>query len=871
MYISVPITNTMSFLNIDFTLFDIIPQPCIILDSQQKILAVNKRLLHLTKRSAEHFIHQPAWAFFPDLSRCLEHPREQQMLLFTLSRAQNSMIAAQYEKDLVGGILYLFPDQKHKFFTPHVLLKNRLLSNRLQFFQNFLNTSSDAIALYNTQGGLVYVNQTGAQWLGIRTTQIKKYAIWQTESFLTDEAHWHELRPELIKKKKWEYQREIQLKHEETPRYVSVKMTYKIIDGVPYFLSTAFDVTEKMMHKRALEEKEQQLEILRKNLPAAIFQLVITDELKTYFTYVNNRFEELFGFQLALNDVNWTFQARIHPEDQVLFERTVASSFLQGTEFSFIGRVCIQEQIKWIEVHSLPNRHQNTITYNGIIKDITERKEAEIAVQKRRLFNDRILDNIPADIAVFDKDHRYLYLNATTVQDDRTRSWLIGKTDFDYCALKNTSTEMAEMRRAYFLQAQRTQQSVDWLDTYERQGKQTHVLRRFFPFCIDGSFEFMIGYGMDVTELKEAESAIYRSQQRYELILNSALDAIIMLRADGTITFWNPVAACIFGWSSEEALHRSVTDLIVPAKFKKAMHRAFKEFIITQQSPMFNRLMELYAVNKSGVEFPIELTVLPVQETDELVSFCVFIRDISLRKQKEREIEEKNKKLRLQNRQLEQFTYIASHDLQEPLLTLMSFSELLKNEHYQHLDHEGKLFVDFIYKSAVRMRSLVTGLMEYARLGKIEQVEPIQVSDLVDDLLKDLQVSIQQKSAQITVGNLPQIMGHPTYIRLLLQNLISNSLKFAQAEVPPHIEIQSHQTDQHWQFSVQDNGIGIDPKDHDQIFTIFKKLHPHEKTDGFGFGLSHCKKIAQMHGGDLWVESGPGQGSTFTFSIAKNL
>jgi PAS domain S-box-containing protein len=344
-----------------------------------------------------------------------------------------------------------------------------------------------------------------------------------------------------------------------------------------------------------------------------------------------------------------------------------------------------------------------------------------------------------------------------------------------------------------------------------------------------------------------------------------------MINHTGAITFWNPQSESIFGWKSEEVLGLNIADVIIPSSMKSSHHAGMDRFLITGKSTILNQILELNAVNKNGEEFPVELTVVPIEDDTNSMAFCAFVRDISVRKNKEKQISNQNRKLKVQNKQLEQFTYIASHDLQEPLLTLTSFSELLLEEHSAHLNDEGKLFVEFINKSALRMRALVSGLMDYARIGKREKVEIINCNELIDSVLGDLQAKINQTHAIVQVDALPNFMGYTTYIRLLFQNLISNAIKFHKPGVPPVVHIQFSELKDEWLFSITDQGIGIGKKHQEEIFTIFKRLNHQEQFEGHGIGLSHCKKIVDLHEGDLWVTSQLGEGSTFNFTISKTL
>ena len=506
----------------------------------------------------------------------------------------------------------------------------------------------------------------------------------------------------------------------------------------------------------------------------------------------------------------------------------------------------------------------------GIIYVIEELHLNQNIIEKQ-IFNEIILDNIPADIAVFDKNHNYLYINPNGIRDVKIRKWMIGKNDFDYCNYKGLDNSSAQKRSDIFNKVIQTKQQVEWIDEYKKEGKDIYVLRRFYPVFIDDIFYYVIGYGIDVSELKRAQNTVISNEDRNQMILNSALDAVIIIDTDNRITFWNAKAEIIFGWKSEEVLGKIMSDVIIPKRYRKKHEKGMKNHVKGFGGTIVNGIIEFPALNKNNEELPIEFSILPIYDKGTIINYCSFIRDITSRKEKEDQVELQNKTLQNKNSELEQFTYITSHDLQEPLLTLTSFSKLLLDEYSQDLNDEAKLYVDFINKSAFRMRALVSGLMEYGRIGKRDEAKEIDCNQVIKDVLTDLFVTITNTKTEIEVGELPKIRGYETYIRLLFQNLISNAIKFNTENSRPKIVIKGSEMETEYKFSIEDNGIGIDEKYIDQVFMIFKRLNNDSLYKGYGIGLAHCKKIVDLHNGEIHVKSKLGSGSTFIFTISKKL
>lgn len=245
----------------------------------------------------------------------------------------------------------------------------------------------------------------------------------------------------------------------------------------------------------------------------------------------------------------------------------------------------------------------------------------------------------------------------------------------------------------------------------------------------------------------------------------------------------------------------------------------------------------------------------------------------SLRKitEKEREVVAEHKlvqeELRRSNAELEQFAYIASHDLQEPLRMVGSYTSLLKRRYAGKLDADADEFMTFAMEGVTRMRSLINDLLTYSRVGKEDRASlPTDSRAALDRALANLQVAIAERGAAVIIGQLPTVMASPPQLTQVFQNLIGNGLKFCK-EAQPEIRVGAERKGGEWVFSVGDNGIGIRPEDRDRIFLIFQRLHKREEYEGTGIGLAICKKIVERHGGRIWVDSEPGKGATFRFTL----
>lgn len=267
-----------------------------------------------------------------------------------------------------------------------------------------------------------------------------------------------------------------------------------------------------------------------------------------------------------------------------------------------------------------------------------------------------------------------------------------------------------------------------------------------------------------------------------------------------------------------------------------------------------------------------------VKETDEnlrliLLGLLHLHEDIEYRisvAKDNRDLEKLNAQLHAKNQEMEQFAYIASHDLQEPVRTISNFAKLLNSDYAGKFDETADKSLNFIINAADRMSSLIKGLLDYSRIGRELRISTIDLSKVISDIKEDLSANLLATNTTLVVDDLPKVIGNETDIRLVFQNLINNSIKFRAKGVGPQIKISVEESKNKWKFSCTDNGIGIEEKHQKKIFQIFQRLHSRQDFEGTGIGLSHCRKIVELHGGKIWVESTLNQGSTFYFTLPNS-
>lgn len=354
-----------------------------------------------------------------------------------------------------------------------------------------------------------------------------------------------------------------------------------------------------------------------------------------------------------------------------------------------------------------------------------------------------------------------------------------------------------------------------------------------------------------------------------QVLFDSAPDAQLIVSADGTITLVNNMAETLFGYFRDELIGAKVEILIPEAA--RARHVSSREAYNQHPNtrPM-GLLTELSAVRRDGKTVPVEISLSPAY-IDQQLSIIVSIRDATERKQKERLLQRQAEDLARSNKELERFAYVASHDLQEPLRMVSSYVQLLGRRYKGKLDADADEFINYAVDGANRMQALINDLLDYARIGRSEvKYKLVNVEDVLCTALTNLQSQIEESHAIIEYSSLPKLNGLPIELTQLFQNLLSNAIKYRSDE-RLKIDISCCDEGGYWRFSVADNGIGIEPKHHEKIFEVFRRLHAKDDYPGTGIGLAVCKKIAELHEGRIWVESVLGQGSVFNFTISKQL
>ncbi len=502
-----------------------------------------------------------------------------------------------------------------------------------------------------------------------------------------------------------------------------------------------------------------------------------------------------------------------------------------------------------------------------------QQEEHEKRLESDEKYKD-LFDNATDLIQFVSLTGEILYVNKAWADTlEYTTEELKGKPIYDF--LKDTEINSYKDYRDKIIAGEKIKDSLK-TSYISKSGEEINIEGYISCKYKNGKAEYVRGILRNVTDrlLQEKKISFYISQlaereANLRHVIESAPDGVIVINSENTIELWNPKAEEIFGWKEEEVKGKQLPDTIIPFRDRESHNKGMKRYLATRKSNIINKTIELTALHKNGNEFYVSLTVShAVQEGRDI--FISFLRDITQQKKIGIELENQRKQLEKSNQELEQFAWLTSHDLKEPLRKILTFSDALIKKQDSNYSETSANYLKKIHSSANRMNELIEAVLVYSHVAYDKDLfSTVDLNDVLRDVIEDLELLITSKNAGLKIDNLPLIEAIPIQMRQLFQNLISNAIKYSKPDLAPEIVINCTDVGGGYKIVVKDNGIGFQNVYAEKIFQVFQRLRNNKTYEGTGIGLALCKKILEAHNGTIYAESEEGIGSNFILHLPK--
>ncbi|SEQ92513.1 PAS domain S-box protein [Natrinema salaciae] len=599
------------------------------------------------------------------------------------------------------------------------------------------------------------------------------------------------------------------------------------------------DITDRLERERRLEESERRYRTLAQRFPNGA--VGVFDRDLTYTLAEGAELGETLPSADRLEEDRMPDIFPDHTADDLepLFRAAVEDGETDSVETAFDGRI-------W-RVWATPLRDEDGEIFAGLsfAQDVTERVERKKHLERY----ETIVEVVNDGVYVVSEDGRFTMVNETYAS-------MLGAAPSDLVGTDaGAVVDDAVLERIAELEAATAAGPIEWptieADLQTAGGETLPVEATFEILPTDDSAWHRVGVVRDISERKDRERRLEESERRYRTLVENFPEGAVGL-FDETLAY-TAVGGQLYdevGIATDDRVGNSVSDI-------------YPESVLDEIEPYFDAALE-GETNAFEIEFygrHLYAHTLPVRNADdEIFAGMVVVQDVTERREYQRKLEASNERL-------EQFAYAASHDLQEPLRMVTSYLQLLEQRYGDAFDEDGEEFLAYAVDGAERMREMIDGLLEYSRIEtRGDPFEPVDLDAVLEDVLADLRLRIEETDADITTAELPRVAGDPSQLRQVLQNLLSNAITYS-GDDPPRIRVGAERRNGEWVLSVTDEGIGIDPEDQDRVFTVFDRLHSREEYAGTGIGLALCERIVERHGGEIWVDSEPGEGATFSFTL----
>jgi len=584
---------------------------------------------------------------------------------------------------------------------------------------------------------------------------------------------------------------------------------------------------------------------------------------------VNNRFCEIIGFDpMELQDRNYLDFT--HPDDLGVSDHAVVPLLTGERQHVAWEKRYIRKdgQVVWVRLTAALQRDRmgQPLHFITTVEDVTRRKLAEERLSTDSARFQQLLRTASDGIHVLDEDGNLREASESFLRMlGYSQSEAAGLNIRQWEAMIPSNQTVARVRELM------TEIPTMFESRHRRRDGTIFDVEISARKVVLQGKRYLYASARDVTARKQADAARSRAEievrattARMRLVLETAAEGIVGMDDECRVVFANRAAAEMLGWDSPEIMQGKGVDEVLGLCRQDGSPCPVGESALakTLEDGETRRVADDIFCGPNGIERPMEYVAAPLMVEGIPVGLVVAFHDISERRLMESE-------LRRSNAELEQFAYVASHDLRQPLRMITSYLGLIERQLKDGMDADTRSFFDFAMGGAKRMDRLILDLLEYSRVGRSKtSLQPLPLTEVVEEALLNLTVAINEAGAQVaTAEGLPTVMGDRLELVRLFQNIVGNAVKYRLADRPCRVQINWQLQGREWVLSVRDNGIGINPRDFERAFGVFQRLVQKDQYEGTGIGLAVCKKIVEHHGGRIWIESEPGESCTFLFTF----
>lgn len=633
-------------------------------------------------------------------------------------------------------------------------------------------------------------------------------------------------------------------------------------DKITGVLGVSWDITEKKKKELEIQSWEAKYQHLIDNSNDAIF---FSDPKTGYFLYANPKAQAIFGYNLE--EILEMHRVEIHPGVYREDYRNIFKRYAQENENIAQSFWVLHKNGKHIPVDITETKtvYRGKTVIQSIFRDMSPDRATQKALMEQKEFYETILNHIPIDVAVLDKNDKYLYLNPKAIKDEELRKWLIGKGILDYYQYRNINSERGKIKQEQLNYIRKTKISTKWEDNIiDKQGKEVVLLRRFTPIMDEnGDFTMSLFTGENVTYLKQAQQQLLSSEQRYRNLVETTSDWIWETNIEGKFTYCSPQVLDILGYTPKEMIGKSVADF-TPTVGKREHWHMFKD--IWKAGDNF-LLESLEYVHKNGKTVFLQTSGAPIYNSRwELTNYRGIARDVTAQRQAEKLLQKTLHELEDRNFELDSFVYKVSHDLRAPLSSILGLLNLMQMENDLEQMHS---FVSMMHDRATKLDGFIRTVLAYSQ-NLNQEVKPTKIDFecLIAQCFDELQYMPLASKMKWHLEKLGEIPFYNDEFRLIIifKNFLSNAIKYQKTNLPEsNLHIRIEITEDNAMITLQDDGIGIEDAYLPRIFEMFYRAT--ERSDGSGLGLYIVKQALDKIHGKVQIESVFQEGTTIHLLI----